>query len=220
MSFAEHREVVYDRCIESDKIANERDLKQQLEGCDGILVPGGFGGRGWEGKILAAKVARETHLPYFGICLGMQVMCVEFARHVLHLSNAHSTEVDAETPHGVISLLSEQKKTSDLGGSMRLGAYPCTIDPQSKAYQCYKKEEISERHRHRYEFNNAYKKACEEKGLRIVGSWKERDLCEILEHATHPWMIGVQFHPEFLSTPLHPHPLFTGFIGAALDHRS
>ena len=103
---------------------------------------------------------------------------------------------------------------------MRLGAYPCTIDPQSKAYQCYKKEEISERHRHRYEFNNAYKKACEEKGLRIVGSWKERDLCEILEHATHPWMIGVQFHPEFLSTPLHPHPLFTGFIGAALDHRS
>ncbi len=206
------------RCIDSDKIEDEADLKKQIEGCSGILVPGGFGSRGWSGKLLAAKVARENNIPYFGICLGMQIMVVEFARDVLHLKNAHSTEVDLETPDNIISLLSEQIHTSDLGGSMRLGAYPCKVDKESTAYQCYKKEEISERHRHRYEFNNKYKEACEAQGLKIVGSWKEGNLSEIMEVKGHPWMVGVQFHPEFKSKPIDPHPLFKGFIAAAIKY--
>lgn len=206
------------RCIESDKIEDENDLKQKLTGCSGILVPGGFGGRGWSGKILAAKFAREQNIPYFGICLGMQIMCVEFARNVLGLPQAHSTEVDLETPDNVISLLSEQLHTTDLGGSMRLGAYPCSLDKNSIAYQCYNKEEISERHRHRYEFNNSYKERCEKLGLKITGSWKEKNLCEIMENVNHPWMIGVQFHPEFKSKPLSPHPLFKGFIAKAIEY--
>ena len=206
------------RCIESDKITDEADLREQITGCSGILVPGGFGGRGWSGKILAAKFARENKIPYFGICLGMQIMCVEFARNVLKLETAHSTEVDLETPDNIISLLSEQINATDLGGSMRLGAYPCAIDPKSLAFQCYQKEEISERHRHRYEFNNKYKESCESNGLKIVGSWKEGNLSEIMEVQNHPWMIGVQFHPEFKSKPLDPHPLFKGFIAAALKY--
>jgi CTP synthase len=208
------------RCIESDKITDEADLKEKLQGCSGILVPGGFGGRGWTGKILAAKFARENKIPYFGICLGMQIMCVEFARNVLNLPNAHSTEVDLETPDNVISLLSEQINTTDLGGSMRLGAYPCSVDKDSIAYQCYQKEEISERHRHRYEFNNQYKERFEKLGLKIVGSWKEKNLCEIMENKNHPWMIGVQFHPEFKSKPLAPHPLFKGFIAQAIEYEN
>ncbi len=206
------------RCIESDKIETEADLREKLVGCSGILVPGGFGGRGWSGKILAAKFARETKIPYFGICLGMQIMCVEFARNVLKLERAHSTEVDLETPDNIISLLSEQINNTNLGGSMRLGAYPCSIDPKSLSFKCYQKEEISERHRHRYEFNNRYKEQCEKNGLKIVGSWKEGNLCEIMEIRDHPWMIGVQFHPEFKSKPLSPHPLFKGFIAAALNY--
>ena len=207
------------RCIESDKIANEADLKEKLAGCSGILVPGGFGGRGFAGKILAAKYARENRIPYFGICLGMQIMVIEFARHVLGLPRAHSTEVDLETPDNIISLLSEQINTVNLGGSMRLGAYPCSVDPTSLAYKSYKNTEISERHRHRYEFNNKYKERCESAGLKIVGSWKEGNLCEIMEVKDHPWMIGVQFHPEFKSKPLDPHPLFKGFIEAALQYK-
>jgi CTP synthase len=207
------------KCIDSDKIEDEADLKKQLEGCSGILVPGGFGSRGWSGKLLAAKIARENQIPYFGICLGMQIMVVEFARNVLGLTNAHSTEVDLETSDSIISLLSEQAHNADLGGSMRLGAYPCKIDPQSTAFQCYKNEEISERHRHRYEFNNQYKGACEAKGLKVVGSWKEGNLAEIMEVKGHPWMVGVQFHPEFKSRPIDPHPLFKGFIAAAIIYR-
>lgn len=202
------------KCIDSDKIINREDFA----GCSGILVPGGFGGRGWAGKILAAKIARENNIPYFGICLGMQIMVVEFARNVLNLPNAHSTEVDLETPHNIISLLSEQSTTKDLGGSMRLGAYPCTLDPTSKAYAAYKSKEISERHRHRYEFNNRYKTDCETQGLKIVGTWTEGNLCEIMEYPNHPWMIGVQFHPEFKSKPLDPHPLFKDFIKAAINY--
>ncbi len=206
------------KCIESDKIADVDDLREKLAGCSGILVPGGFGSRGISGMIMAAKFARENNIPYFGICLGMQIMVIEFARDVLNLPGAHSTEMDLETPDNIISLLSEQINTTDLGGSMRLGAYPCSVDPKSLAFACYQKEEISERHRHRYEFNNHYKERCESKGLKIVGTWKEGNLCEIMEIKDHPWMIGVQFHPEFKSKPLEPHPLFKGFIAAALKY--
>ena len=208
------------KCIESDKIIDESDFNQKIEGCSGILVPGGFGSRGWDGKILAAKYARENKIPYFGICLGMQIMVVEFARNVLNIPNAHSTEVDLETKDAIISLLSEQVHQTNLGGSMRLGAYPCSIDPKSFAFSVYGKNEISERHRHRYEFNNDYKEKCESAGLKIVGTWKEGNLCEIMEIKDHPFMIGVQFHPEFKSKPIDPHPLFKGFIGAALTFSS
>jgi CTP synthase len=207
------------RCIDSDKLENEDDLKQKLEGAHGILVPGGFGGRGWTGKILAAKYARENQVPYFGICLGMQIMCVEFARNVLKLPLAHSTEVDLETKDPVISLLSEQANQTDLGGSMRLGAYPCSLLPETKTFEAYKNSNISERHRHRYEFNNSYKDSFEKNGLKMVGVWKENNVCEIMENQNHPWMIGVQFHPEFKSRPLEPHPLFKAFIHASLKHK-
>jgi CTP synthase len=200
-------------CIESDKIENAEDFAKKIESCSGVLVPGGFGERGWEGKILAAKHCREHGLPYFGICLGMQVMVVEFARHVLHLTGAHSTEVNPKTPNPIISLLSEQKAMKNLGGTMRLGSYSCKIkDENSRVYQAYKKKEIFERHRHRYEFNNEYLELCESHGLNIVGTLSGGELCEIVENRDHPWMIGVQFHPEFQSKPTKPHPLFVEFI--------
>ena len=209
------------RCIESDKFKTLSELDPLAAGCDGILVPGGFGSRGWNGKLIAAEYCRKNKLPYFGICLGMQVMVVEFARNVLQLPNANSTEFDETTQTGIISLLSEQRKNLDLGGTMRLGAYDCTLDPKSKSFAIYgKKTTISERHRHRYEFNNDYKEMCESKGLHIAGSHKVGDLCEIVEVTNHPWMIGVQFHPEFKSKPTHPHPLFASFISAALEHRT
>ena len=199
-------------CIDVNQVPDTKGLEKLLQKSVGILVPGGFGKRGWEEKLIAAKIAREKNIPYLGICLGMHVMIVEFARNVLHLSQANSTEIDEETNDPIISLLSEQKGIKNLGGTMRLGAYPCQLAPKSKSFQIYKKRTLTERHRHRYEFNNTYQKICEEKGLLVTGIWKEENLCEIVENRNHPWMIGVQFHPEFQSKPLAPHPLFKAFI--------
>lgn len=206
--------------FEADKLPlNPHELAHVLEGCDGILVPGGFGERGWLGKIHTAKYCREQKVPYFGICLGMQVMAVEFAKHVLDLQDANSTEIDAATKNPVISLLSEQRGVQDLGGTMRLGAYTCNLKLKSKAYQAYQQPQISERHRHRYEFNNSYKESMEKAGFVISGTLKDDHLCEIAEIAGHPWMVGVQFHPEFKSTPINPHPLFCDFILAMINHK-
>lgn len=200
--------------LEICRFESDRVKEEDLGGCDGYVVPGGFGERGWEGKVLTAKYCRTHQIPYFGLCLGMQVMIVEFARHVLGLKGAHSTEVDPNTPYPVISMLTEQKKIQNLGGTMRLGAYPCEVKTESLAFEAYGKNLIWERHRHRYEFNNEYKKAFEEAGMRFSGKLQHGELCEISELAAHPWMLGVQFHPEFKSRPLDPHPLFRDFIKA------
>lgn len=203
------------KTFEADKISGLGDLA----GCDGYLVPGGYGERGLEGKLMTAQYCREENIPYFGICLGMQVMCVEFARNVLGLKGANSTEFDPNTPEPVISLLNEQKQVDDLGGTMRLGAYPCHLLPKSKISTIYPTPLIHERHRHRYEFNNAYQQSMEEKGLKVVGLNQEKQLCEIVEIENHPFMIGVQFHPEFRSRPTEPHPIFEKFI-ASMKERS
>lgn len=211
-----HNEVEVEiRSFESDKVSHSHSIEESIGGCDGYLVPGGFGERGWMGKILTAKFCRENKIPYLGLCLGMQVLCVEFARHVLNLHDANTTEIDPNTPHPVISLLSEQRGIDNMGGTMRLGAYPCALLPNTKAASAYGSLLISERHRHRFEFNNAYKKACEEKGLVFSGTLENGQLCEIAEIKDHPWMVGVQFHPEFKSKPTDPHPLFRDFIAAA-----
>lgn len=208
------------RKFESDKIVGAHDdVEEAIEGCDGYLVPGGFGERGWLGKILTAKYCREKKIPYFGLCLGMQIMVVEFARHVLKLPQAHSTEVNPQAKDPVISLLLEQKKIKGLGGTMRLGVYPCTLFPSTKAFKAYGKKVVHERHRHRYEFNNRYKRAFEEKGFVFSGMWEEGKLIEISEIEDHPWMLGTQFHPEFQSKPLDPHPLFRDFIKASIQRR-
>jgi CTP synthase len=200
--------------FESDRIQADQPLEKSLGGCDGYLVPGGFGERGWEGMLLAAEYCRTQKVPYFGLCLGMQVMVVEFARNVLGLNGANSTEMDIHTAYPVISMLSEQKNVQNLGGTMRLGAYPCDIVEGTLAFQAYGKKLIHERHRHRYEFNNDFKKAFEENGMVFSGVLDQGSLCEISEISAHPWMLGVQFHPEFKSKPLEPHPLFREFIQA------
>lgn len=207
------------RKFESDKVLELGDVEKVIGGCDGYLVPGGFGERGWMGKIMTAKYCRENKIPYFGLCLGMQVLCVEFARHVLGLADANSTEMDPATAHPVISLLSEQKGIADLGGTMRLGAFTCQLKPGTKAEKAYGSTRISERHRHRWEFNNLYKDDCEQKGLILSGALDEGHLCEIAEVKDHPWMLGVQFHPEFKSKPTAPHPLFRDFIAAVLERK-
>ncbi len=214
--------------IDSETITNENYI-EKLGGADGILVPGGFGSRGVEGKILSARYAREKNVPYFGICLGMQIAVVEFARHVAGMDGAHSSEIDEQTPFPVIYLMTEwfdeqtqtvQKRDvdSDKGGTMRLGAYPCKLVENSLAYEAYGQKEISERHRHRYEFNNDYRSRLEESGLIISGTSPQEDLVEIVELKDHPWYLGCQFHPEFKSRPMDPHPLFREFIKAALIH--
>lgn len=204
--------------FEADKIIKEGDVAELIGDCDGYLVPGGFGERGWMGKILTAKHCREKKIPYFGLCLGMQVLCVEFARHVLGLKDANSTEMDPTTSHPVISLLSEQRDVKNAGGTMRLGAFNCAIKRGSKAYLAYGKERISERHRHRYEFNNQFKALSEQNGLLLSGVLENDELCEIAEVKDHPWMVGVQYHPEFKSKPTEPHPLFRDFIAAAIKY--
>lgn len=188
--------------------------------CNGILVPGGFGDRGIEGKILAAKFARENKIPYFGICLGMQMAVVEFARNVAGLEGANSSEFDPYSPHPVIDLMPEQKDVDEMGGTMRLGLYPCKISKDTKNFEIYKNELIYERHRHRYEFNNEYREILTSKGLIISGLSPSEKLVEIIEIADHPWFIGVQFHPEFKSRPNRPHPLFKDFIRAAVEKRN
>jgi CTP synthase len=186
-----------------------------LAGVQGIVVPGGFGERGWEGKIAAAKWARENRVPYLGLCLGMQVMVTELARNVCGLTGANSTEFDPESPYPVISLLEEQQGITNKGGTMRLGAYPCRLTPGSLAAAAYGTDLISERHRHRWEFNNAYREVLERGGLRISGTSPDGSLVEISEIAGHPFMLGTQFHPELQSRPNRPHPLFREFVAAA-----
>jgi CTP synthase len=199
--------------IESETIERE-GAEKVLKGLGGILVPGGFGERGVEGKILAAKYARENKIPYLGLCLGMQIATIEFARNVLGLQGAHSTEFDPQSPHPVIALLDEQQKVTDKGGTMRLGAQPCQLTVGSKAAQLYGAFVINERHRHRYEFNNKYRAHFEEAGFLFSGTSPNGKLVEVIELKDHPFFIASQFHPEFLSKPNQPHPLFKGFIAA------
>jgi len=202
--------------VDSESIEKGK-VEKYLEGSRGILVPGGFGGRGIEGKIQAIRYAREKKIPFFGICLGMQMACVEFARNVCDLKGANSTEFDKDTPYPVVSLLDEQKTIENMGATMRLGAYPCKISKPTRSFQAYKKENISERHRHRYEFNNKFKKTFEKKGFVFAGINTKKDLVEIIEFKDHPWFVACQFHPEFRSKPDHSHPLFAHFIAAALS---
>lgn len=192
------------------------DLDQILGNVHGILVPGGFGYRGIEGKIKAVQYARERRIPYFGICLGMQCAVIEYARNLLGLSEANSTEFAADTPDPVICLLEEQKAVTDKGGTMRLGAQDCVLQPNSKAFAAYAQEKISERHRHRFEFNPAYQERLIAAGMRPTGTSPNGNLVEIVEVVDHPWFVAVQYHPEFKSSPLEAHPLFRDFIGAAL----
>jgi CTP synthase len=214
--------------IDSEKLDSET-CHQMLADADGILVPGGFGERGIEGKICAASFARINNVPYFGICLGMQTAVIEFARHVAGLENANSSEFDPDTPHPVIYLMREwfdersqtiekRDDLSDKGASMRLGAYSCRLENNSMASKAYQKAEISERHRHRYEFNNAFLDRLKEKGMVISGTSPNGELVEIIEIGGHPWFLGCQFHPEFKSRPMEPHPLFRDFIEASLKN--
>jgi CTP synthase len=214
--------------VDSEKLDSET-CNQMLADADGILVPGGFGERGIEGKICAANFARINNVPYFGICLGMQTAVIEFARHVAGLENANSSEFDPDTPHPVIYLMREwfdersqtvekRDDLSDKGASMRLGAYSCRLENNSMASKAYQKAEISERHRHRYEFNNAFLDRLKEKGMVISGTSPNGELVEIIEIGGHPWFLGCQFHPEFKSRPMEPHPLFRDFIEASLKN--
>jgi CTP synthase len=207
------------RFVDSEKIEKE-GLGNQLSGVGGILVPGGFGDRGIEGMITAVQYARENRIPYFGICLGMQMAVVEYARNVCGMNKANSTEFDLQTRYPVIDLLPEQKTLTDKGATMRLGAYGCILDQDSQAYAAYGQEQISERHRHRYEFNNDFKEKLISKGLWMTGVSPDGRLAEIVELKDHPWFLGCQFHPEFKSRPTKPHPLFSKFIKASLKHRS
>jgi CTP synthase len=186
---------------------------------DALLIPGGFGVRGSEGKILAARHAREKGIPFFGICLGLQIAVIEFARNKAGLAKATSSEFDTETKEAVIDIMEHQKRVDRKGGSMRLGAYPCVLADRSLAKKTYGRSEISERHRHRWEVNNKYRDVLQGAGLSFSGLSPNNELVEIIEVPNHPWFLGVQFHPEFKSTPRNPHPLFRGFIGAALLFR-
>ncbi|MDP8264473.1 MAG: CTP synthase [Candidatus Aceula lacicola] len=194
-------------------------VKKYLKDSDGILIPGGFGTRGIEGKIKAVQYAREKGIPFFGICLGMQIASIEFARNVCGYRGANSTEFDKGTKYPIISLLEEQKKIKNMGATMRLGAYPCKLQKKTKSFQAYKKESISERHRHRYEFNDAYRKVFEKKGVIFSGINTKKKLVEILELKNHPWFVACQFHPEFKSKPDKAHPLFQSFVAASLVKR-
>ncbi|MGD8512379.1 MAG: CTP synthase [Deltaproteobacteria bacterium] len=221
-------EVILD-FVDSESI-DESNCRQRLEAADGILVPGGFGARGIEGKLRAIQLAREEKIPFFGICLGMQMAVVEYARHLAGMKGTHSTEFDEATSFPVIYLMTEwfdyksktiQKRdmASDKGGTMRLGAYPCILAEDSLAHRAYGRREISERHRHRYEFNNEFRERLEQAGLVMSGISPDGQLVEIVEVRDHPWFLGCQFHPEFKSRPMSPHPLFVSFIRSALDHK-
>jgi CTP synthase len=202
--------------IHSEEITSE-NVKEKLKGLKGILVAPGFGSRGIEGKIITAKYARENNIPFLGICLGMQCAVIEFARNVLHLDGAHSTEINPKTRYPVIDLMEEQKSVIDKGGTMRLGGYKCVITKNSLTYKVYGKTEIVERHRHRYEFNNKYYDEFKKNGMVPVGINPESNLVEIVEIPSHKWFIGVQFHPEYSSTVINPHPLFVNFIKTCID---
>ena len=217
-------------CYIDSEFLDEEQLSKVISSIDGILVPGGFGMRGTEGKIKAVRYAREYKIPYFGICFGMHMAVIEFGRSLCGLDGANSTELEANAPHPVIYLMKEwfdyrtkkvevRDESTEMGGTMRLGAYPCRIMPGTKAESAYGKEEIFERHRHRYEFNNDYKEMMEEKGLVFSGLSPDGQLAEIIELKDHPWFLGCQFHPEFKSRPMAPHPLFRDFIKAAHDYK-
>ena len=213
-----HASTALGRGLQIDWI-NSEDLEQgrgidRLATANGIVVPGGFGYRGIEGKIIAARYARENHIPYLGLCLGMQVMCIELARHVFASDRPNSTEFDPHTPYPVIDLMPDQRGIADMGGTMRLGTYPCVLQPGTNAAAAYDQEQIGERHRHRFEFNNAYREQLGEAGLVLSGISPDGRLVEIAELRDHPWMVGSQFHPEFKSRPNRPHPLFKGFLQA------
>ena len=205
--------------IHSESLS-EHEMSEQIKGLNGVLVAPGFGDRGFEGKLEAVRYAREEGIPFLGICLGMQAAVIEYARNVLGLENAHSTEMDSDSAHPVIDLMDDQKEISNKGGTMRLGAYDCVLREGSKAAEVYKRKEINERHRHRYEYNNAYKDQLTEAGLIASGVNPDTGLVEIVEIEQHPWFLGVQFHPEYKSTVINPHPLFVGFVKAALLHKS
>jgi CTP synthase len=204
--------------INSEKLETARSM-EQLKGLSGILVPGGFGNRGIEGKLMAIRFARENKIPFFGICLGMQCAAIEFARNVLDMKGAHSTEFNKKTPFPVISLLEEQQNVKDLGGTMRLGAYPCQVKKDTLAHKAYKAEDISERHRHRYEFNNEYREKFQKAGMKLSGVSPNGKLVEMIELEDHPWFLAVQYHPEFKSKPDRAHPLFREFIKSVLTYQ-
>jgi CTP synthase len=211
-----HKVRIRIRSVEAEAI-EEQGAEKVLAGVHGVLVPGGFGARGLEGKIEAARYAREKKIPYLGLCLGMQVAVIDFARHVCGISDANTAEVQEDGKNLIIHLMEEQRDVADLGGTMRLGAYPCALVPGTKSFEAYHEEVVYERHRHRYEFNNEYRDLVEKAGLKVAGVYKKKDLVEIVEISDHPWFIAVQFHPEFRSRPVKPHPLFVGFIQAAVN---
>ena len=205
--------------IDSESLEGDADIEEILGEMDGILVPGGFGSRGIEGKIRACRYARENNVPYLGICLGMQIAIIEFARNVLGLENANSAEINPDTPYPVIDILPEQKNVTDMGGTMRLGQYPCVLNPDSKAFELYGEKLIYERHRHRYEVNNEYRQQLLDGGMIFAGTSPDNHIVEMVEIPNHPWFVAGQFHPEFKSRPNKPHPLFRGFVTAAYNNR-
>ncbi len=216
-----HAAVAIDRAIDIDWVSSE-DLERgrglnRLDAVDGIVVPGGFGYRGIEGKIVAARHARQHNVPYLGLCLGMQVMCIEFGRHILGNERANSTEFDPHTNDPIIDLMTDQRDIADMGGTMRLGSYPCALQPGTRAAAAYSQPQVTERHRHRWEFNNAYREKLSAAGLVYSGLSPDGRLVEIAELRDHPWMLGSQFHPEFKSRPNRPHPLFRAFVQAVAD---
>ena len=203
--------------VNSEKLTDD-NVAEALKGMSGILIGPGFGERGIPGKFVAIKYARTHDIPTFGICLGMQCIAIEFARNVLGYADANSREMNEKTPHNVIDIMEEQKSITNMGGTMRLGAYECVLQPGSKAYEAYGTEHIQERHRHRYEFNNAYKEQYEAAGMKCTGINPESDLVEIVEIPALKWFVGTQFHPEYSSTVLKPHPLFVSFVKAAIEN--
>ena len=204
----------------NSEFLTEENVAEKLAGLDGVMICPGFGQRGIEGKIVAAHYTRTHNIPTFGICLGMQMMVIEFARNVLGYADANSREMDEKTPHNVIDIMEEQKNITNMGGTMRLGAYECVLRQNSRVFSIYKKEHIQERHRHRYEFNNDFQKEFERNGMQCVGRNPESDLVEIVEIPGLKWYIGTQFHPEYQSTVLHPHPLFVDFVKTAIENKA
>lgn len=217
----ETKSAVEIKWIDSESLeAEDADIDEILGDMDGILVPGGFGSRGIEGKIKACEYARTHNVPYLGICLGMQIAIIEFARHVLSMEGANSSEINPETPYPVIDILPEQKDVTDMGGTMRLGQYPCSLNPQSKSYELYGASMIYERHRHRYEVNNDYRTELLNGGMIFAGTSPDNHIVEMIEIPEHPWFVACQFHPEFKSRPNRPHPLFRGFVTAAAENHA
>lgn len=216
----ETRSAVDINWIDSESLeGDDVDLDEILGDADGILVPGGFGSRGIEGKILACNYARTHGIPYLGICLGMQIAIIEFARNVLGLKDANSAEINPDTPYPVIDILPEKKSLTDLGGTLRLGEYPCVLNKESKSFQLYGSEQIMERHRHRYEVNNDYREKLLDGGMIFAGTSPDNHIVEMIELPNHPWFVAGQFHPEFKSRPNRPHPLFRGFVTAAYNYK-